>query len=333
MSHLIALVTGATGCVGPSVVRALHSAGYSVRTFSLDPPPVGVLPPEAEVRIGDITDPAAVREAMVGVETVIHLAALLHILDSSPSLTESYEKVNVRGTASVVEAAAAAGAQRLVFFSTISVYGSRCKGPLTEESPASPDTEYARTKLDAERIVLAATRPDGTAIGTVLRLAAAYGPRIKGNYLRLLHALARGRFIPIGDGTNRRTLIFDRDVATAAVLAARHPAAPRRIFNVTDGRFHTMGEIIASICQALGRKPPRLRIPEKPARWAAGLLQDAARLAGRNPPVTRATVDKYTEDLAVSGDRIRRELGFVADYNLTRGWQETVDEMRRSDDL
>jgi UDP-glucose 4-epimerase len=94
---------------------------------------------------------------------------------------------------------------------------------LDENSPVQPDTFYAQTKLAAEKIVLNARGAGGQPLGTVLRLGAVYGSRIKGNYERLTHALARHRFIPIGNGSNRRTLIYDQDVASAAVLALQHP--------------------------------------------------------------------------------------------------------------
>ena len=114
-----------------------------------------------------------------------------------------------------------------------------------------PDTFYARTKLSAEQIVLNARGADDQPLGTVLRLGAVYGSRIKGNYERLTHALARHRFIPIGSGPNRRTLVYDKDVGRAAALSVTHPAAAGRVFNVTDGEFHTLNEIIESICSFL----------------------------------------------------------------------------------
>ena len=190
------LVTGATGAVGPSVVWALHLAGYRIRTLSLDPIHLGILPDGVEFLSGDITDSAAAQSAMEGVEVVIHLAALLHITNPPPTLLEKYEKINVGGTANVVKAAVEAGVKRLVFFSTIAVYGNSNDQILTEDTPAKPDTFYARTKLAAERIVLDAKRADGQPLGTVLRFASIYGPRIKGSYERLVQALARGRFIP-----------------------------------------------------------------------------------------------------------------------------------------
>ena len=327
------LVTGATGAVGPRVVASLVEAGYGIRTISLDSPPPGLWPASIETQIGDITDYSVVQGAMRGIDAVIHLAALLHIVNPHPDLQPEYERVNVGGTAIVVEAARQAGVGRIVFFSTIAVYGGSAGGILTEDSPPRPDSFYAQTKLAAERIVLAAKRADGRPLGTVLRLGAVYGARIKGDYRRLLLALARGRFAPIGPGTNRRTLVYDGDVARGALLTVRHPDAAGRIFNVTDGQFHTMNGIIKTLCNALGRRPPRLALPVGPVRCLTGVLEDCARSCGLRSPIVRAMVDKYTEDVAVDGQRFRRQIGFVPQYDLTAGWRETVAEMRQAGDL
>jgi nucleoside-diphosphate-sugar epimerase len=324
------LITGATGAVGPRVVAALHDAGYRIRTLSIDSPPDGVWPDGIEARIGDITDPATVQLAVQDMDGVIHLAALLHIVNPPPELQEKYERINVGGTATIVEAARQLGVKRLVFFSTIAVYGASSGGVLTEDSPLHPDSFYAQTKVEAEQIVLAAKREDGTPLGTVLRLGAVYGSRIKGNYQRLLLALARSRFLPIGRGENRRTLVHDKDVAGAALLVLEHPDAAGKVFNVSDGEFHTLSNIISTMCQALGRKPPGLSLPTGLVRCGAGIIEDAARLTGFSPPIARATIDKYTEDVAVDSRRIQKELGFKPLYDLATGWKETVQEMRRA---
>lgn len=323
------LITGATGALGPSVVDALYRAGHTIRTFSLDIPRPGLLPMPTETYIGDIVTDSAVRATMVNVDIVVHLAALLHIVNPSPDLYLQYKKVNVEGTRIVVEAALKAGVQRLVFFSTIAVYGYGQGRLLTEDSIPHPDTFYAETKLAAEQIVLAARRADGQPLGVVLRLGAVYGARIKGNYQRLVHALARNRFLPIGKGENRRTLVYDKDVARAVLLAVQHPAAAGRVYNVTDGEVHTVHEINQAICTALGRKPPGVYLPVAPVRAVAGVVEDAARLLHRQSPIGRATIDKYTEDVAVDGQRIQTELGFRPAYDLSAGWADAIQEMRR----
>jgi nucleoside-diphosphate-sugar epimerase len=106
-----------------------------------------------------------------------------------------------------------------------------------------------------------------------------------------------------------------------------------RIFNVTDGKFHTLKDIIESICFALGRKPPRLCLPVGPIRGLADLVEKGSNAIGIKPPVSKAMIDKYTEDIAVDGSLIQKELGFVPQYDLKTGWEEIIKEMRRSEAL
>ena len=232
--------------------------------------------------------------------------------------------VSVEGTRVLVEEALAAGVRRLVYFSTVSVYGPTGREPVDETASPHPDTTYPETKLRAEEIVLSSRKPDsGDPIGVVLRMAAVYGPRMKGNYATLVEALERGRFLPVGNGSNLRTLVYDRDAVRAAILAAEHPAAAGRVYNVSDGDVHSLNDIVAAICEALGRRPPGLAVPLPAARGAA-MLGDAAMAVAGRPRRLVAAVDKLVESVAVSSDRIQRELGFRPEYDLRRGWRETV---------
>ena len=332
-SRSLVLVTGATGAVGPRVVIAFQNAGFSIRTLSIDKPPTGIWGSDVEVIIGDITDASVVMSAMKGVDVVIHLAAILHIANPPPTLQEKYERINVGGTSNIVEAAIQAGVKRILYFSTIAVYGRSNGQVLTEDSLPNPDTLYAKTKLTAEKIVLEANNANGQPIGTILRLGAVYGSRIKGNYRRLLQSLARGLFISIGNGSNRRTLIYDKDVARAALLACEHQDAGGKIFNISDGKEHTLNEIISAMCIALGRNKPCFSLPLGPVRFTAGMIEDISRWMGCRPPIMRASVDKYTEDVSVDSRRSQQELGFVPMYDLVSGWKNTVDELRQSGEL
>ena len=215
-----------------------------------------------------------------------------------------------------------------MFFSTIAVYGQTRREIVSEDSPACPDTYYAKTKLAAEHIVLNARRADGQLLGTVLRLGAVYGSRVKANYLRLVQALSRKWFIPIGKGMNRRTLVYDKDVAKATMIAMQHPAAAGKIYNVTDGQFHSVNEIIKAICQVLGRKSPKFYLHLRPVKMAANLADGIVGLVGLSSPGLKDALSKYCEDVAVDGSRIMRELGFIPEYDLWEGWKETIQEMR-----
>jgi len=322
VTRRVALVTGATGAVGPAVVAAL-SKTYDVRTFSRQPPPTGLFATPVTPFTGDVADADALGRAARGAEVIVHLAALLHIVDPPASLRAEYERVNVRGTAAVIEAAKAEGVSRVVLMSTIAVYGYSARGRLDEDSSLHPETFYGETKLSAERVALAARRPDGSPLATVLRSAAVYGPRVKGNYDRLVRALARRRFVPIGRGDNLRTLVFDQDLASATALAAMHPAGAGRVYNVSDGTPHPLREIIAAICAALGRRPPRWHAPVGPVRLA---LRAASVVDRRLPRM----LEKYLEEIAVDASRIQAELGFRPVTPLVDGWRAVVAEMRRT---
>ena len=112
-----------------------------------------------------------------------------------------------------------------------------------------------------------------------------------------------------------------------------HPQAGGKIYNVSDGEFHTLNDIISTICKALGRKPPFLSLPIRPVRIAAGIVGEVTKILGLPSPISRATIDKYVEDVAVDGRRIQNELGFRPRYDLAMGWEETVEEMRALGEL
>ena len=288
-----------------------------------------MLPSDVDARVGDVCDSQAVRSAVAGVDVVVHLAALLHQFGDSAGLGPEYERVNVGGTENVVRAATAEGVGRVVFLSTIAVDGPTSGQLIDENTPARPATIYGQTKLAAEQAVLSATS-GGKPIGTVLRAAAVYGSRVKGNYRRLAltyrAAPVRSRWVR----SNRRTVVHDRDLAIAAVLAASHPGAVGAVFNVSDGRIHTLADIIGAIYRAIGRRPPRFRVPLGMVRAATSVSEKAARLVGLHPPITKSLLEKYTEDVAVEATLIQRTLGFAPSVDLESGWQQTMAALRNA---
>jgi nucleoside-diphosphate-sugar epimerase len=275
----------------------------------------------------DITDREALISAMDGVNAVVHLAALLHATRPPLPSEAEYRRINVEGAVAVFAAAQSQGVKRVVFTSTIAVYGSARSGAVDEETAAAPDTPYSRSKYEAETELRRCAERSRSPDAVVLRLAAVYGPGIKGNYDRLVRTIARRRFVPVGTGTNRRTLVYEDDAARAVVVAASHPAAGGRTFNVVGG-VHTVAEITGAIAAALGRRPPLFSVPLPAARLAVSAIESLGAAAGYRSPVTRAALDKYTEDLAVRGERIRHDLGFAPQVALLEGWRRTIASMR-----
>ena len=322
------LITGATGALGPAVIRAFRADRWRIRTLSRTPPAPRTAAAAHQHVAADIEDVAALRRAMTGADAVVHMAALLHVFDRQSSLSNEYRRVNVQGTSAVMAAARDASVPQVVALSSIAVYGTQAR-TADEVTVPAPDTPYGVTKLAAEEEALRAVGADGTPLAVVLRLAAVYGPSVKGNYERLVRALARRRFVQVGTGDNARTLVFEDDAAQAILLAASRPDAKRGTFNVTDGQIHTVRQIIAAISEALGRRPPRLSVPEGLAVIAASTLDRTFKLAGRTSPVTKGTLDKYLEHVAVSGRKMQDALGYRPRWTLSDGWRHTVEELRR----
>jgi nucleoside-diphosphate-sugar epimerase len=304
------------------VVARLLADDRRVRVFSRHARPLPDAPGRVEAMTGDVGNPAAVARAVDGAEWVLHLAGLLHVQPAPPSLAAEYERVNHGGARVVADACARAGVRRLVLFSTVAVYGDTGPEGVDEDTPPRPITDYAASKLRGEGAVLACDGEGGLR-ATVLRFAAVYGPHVKANYARLARSIARRRFVPIGAGRNRRTLVHEADVAEAAVLAASHPAAAGRVYNVTDGGVHRLAEILEAIAAASGRRLPPLRVPVAAARAAATVVDGALSLVGRGPRVG-PMIEKYGEEVVVRGERIQRELGFRPRFDLASGWRDAM---------
>ncbi|HKW01825.1 MAG TPA: NAD-dependent epimerase/dehydratase family protein [Vicinamibacterales bacterium] len=308
-------MTGATGAVGPAVANRL-ARDASVVALARHTPASGALASAVRFESADLLDSRAaqlVRDA----DVVCHLAAKLHVNDPGASLRAEYERTNVEATKRLVDATPPAS--RFIFFSTIDVYGPTPPGVIADEgTPPQPRSLYGETKLQAEQAVLA--HPGGL----VLRMAAVYGPRVKANYARLVRALELHRYISIGPGDNKRTLIYEDDVAEAAAVVASAAALPSRLYNLTDGAVHSVREIVDAISGALDRRPPRGSLPAPMIRGAASVLDATLRLVGRRSPVTPQMIDKLQENVAVSGARLPRESAFSPRVDLAAGWRAAI---------
>jgi UDP-glucose 4-epimerase len=284
------------------------------------------LPAGVKVALGDLSDPATVARALIGVDVVHHLAGAAHRSGSDANLVELFERVNVTGTRNLARAAYAAGIPRVVIYSTIAVYGpSHADETMDESSPVRPVGPYALSKARAED---AARNELGTKATTV-RLAAVIGPHMKANYKALVQTIAHGWFIPVGPLSNRRTVVCETDVGNAAVLLGRADAAAGKVFNVTDGRVHTLREIADAIATAANRRLPRWNMPLAPMFGLARAVE-LARYLGVPLPSVRALLDKYVEDVAVNGDRIQHELGFQPSDDLHACFRAAIDAERGS---
>ena len=229
------LVTGAAGYIGGALLAHLadrHLLVHALDSFLYGNAPADARPTTVAIQRGDIRDRATVEAALTGVSRVVHLAAIV----GDPAcalLPDLAQAVNVDATARLLELARAAGVRQFIFASTCSVYGAS-GAEITEESPLNPVSHYARTKIAAEQLVLAADSPEMRT--TVLRFATLYGlaPRLRFDLVANLLAAraARGLPIAIHGGQNWRPFLHVADSAAAIghVLSAPNPLTG--LFNV-----------------------------------------------------------------------------------------------------
>ncbi len=219
---------------------------------------------------------------MPGVDAVVHLAALAHERASVFERAGDYESlraVNALGTEGLARAAAAAGIKRFLFVSTIGVFGEETAGvPFDEESPAAPQSLYATSKLEAERLLHAVATESGLEV-TILRPTLVYGAGNAGNMLRLLRLIARGWPLPFGGVANRRSLTSVENLVSAITGLLQHPQAAGT-FVVCDPTPVSTPELIRYLAAGMECNARLFACP--PA-----LLRAAGRMAGQHDAMRR----------------------------------------------
>jgi nucleoside-diphosphate-sugar epimerase len=313
------VVTGAAGFLGREVVRQALAAGFPVRALVRRAPPLED-PLPVEYRAGDLLEPGTLKGALSGASAVVHAAGRAHLFrgESTPG---QLSRDNPEAAAAVVRAAKEAGAVRVVLASSISVYGpARDPRERDESAPLGPTSAYAASKLEAERRACEIAAGAGAPRLVILRLATLYGPRDPGNVRRLIRAIDRGRFVAIGDGSTRKSLLAVSDAALACLAAIGMPEGAESgpgVYNVAAAPC-TMGEVVGLIYRHLGRALPRLRVPA-PLALALARVARAAGMAG-----AAESVEKLLRDDAFSGARFSAAAGWRPRVSLGEGLREEV---------
>lgn len=313
-------VTGGTGFVGAAVVQQASAMGYHVRALSRGAP--GGSPADEHV-MADILDSGALGEAMNGVDAVVHAAGLAHVHSATPATDQQFESINHAGARNVAHAAAAAGVRDYVLVSSVSVYG-RSDEPRDEDATCRPDSAYGWSKLRAEQATIEAV--SGSRMNLcIVRLATVYGEGDPGNVGRLIRAIVRGRFVWLGDGSNRKSLIYRDDAAAACLLALRQRESWPPL-NVTAPAV-TMNELVATIADSVGRRVPGIRIPAALGRACAAIGHTIA----PRGPVTRAAgaIEKWLGHDEYDGRRFEAATGFRPAVELREGIAREVRWLQR----
>ena len=307
-----ALVTGATGKVGHSVARALLERGDDVRVLVRNPGrAAAVLPPGVEAVRGDVTEPTTVERAAAGCELVFNAMGLPEQWFADADI---FDRVNARGTATVVRAAAAAGARRVVHTSTIDVFHAE-RGTEFDETVVADypkGTAYERSKQRAEELALAAAAEAGIEL-VIVNPAAVYGPGPPSSA-----SVEQGLLRPVVDGRRSAVpllppgglpLVYSTGLATGQLLAAAR-GIPGERYILCDGQmsFRELAETTVRLA-GRGKVPAVMPVPVATAISAAG--EAASRVLRKPPLLPKGQLHFFLWNARPVSAKARRELGWV----------------------
>jgi nucleoside-diphosphate-sugar epimerase len=243
------LVTGATGFIGRHLIQRLIQDEHHLRALVRPQTDASWLEKlGVEIVRGDIRDYAATERATANCELVFHLAAKTEALELP---RKAVQAVNVKGTSNVARAAVQAGVNRIVFCSSVGVYGRVIKNlAIDEKTEVKPDSPYGESKVLAERIVLSHHERDGLPV-VVTRLTTVFGPGAVG-WLGLFQAIASGRFRLIGSGNNHHHLADVSDAVEGLALCGYGNRAEGRTYIIAGSRPVQLRELAQMIAEEVG---------------------------------------------------------------------------------
>jgi dihydroflavonol-4-reductase len=307
-----ALVTGASGFVGSAVARKLVERGWTVKLLARPSSNTRNLEEiDAEVVHGDLRDPQSYAHALKGIDDVFHVAADYRLWVPDPS--EMYRS-NVDGSVALIRAAAAAGASRIVYTSSVAVLGLKGDGTVSnEDAPvtvADMIGHYKRSKFLAEEAVRKATAEEGLPV-VIVNPSTPIGPRdVKPTPTGRIVVQAANRQMPAYVDTGLNVAHVD-DVAEGHLLAHAHGRVGERY--ILGGENLTLQQILAKIAELTGGRPPRIKLPTTAVLPIAFGAELAARIArGWEPFATVDGVRMARKKMFFSHEKASRELGYKA---------------------
>ena len=313
------LVTGAAGFIGSHLVERLLADGHEVRALIryTSRGSAGFLSPIAQTRpaqlvitAGDIRDPAAVRDSMVGVSAVLHLGALIGIPYSYLHPLDTLQN-NLTGTVNVLTAARELGTELVVHTSTSEVYGTARSVPIGEDHPLQAQSPYAASKIAADKLVESYVNSYGLPC-TTIRPFNTYGPRQSARAVipTIISQGLAGTEISLGNLQPTRDFTFVSDTVDGFVKALESPAAIGRTVNLGTSSEISIGNLAELILGLLGVR--------------GSVVEDGHRVRRTGSEVERLVAD----------NRLARELlGWTPLVGLEEGLAQTIAWVRANPGL
>jgi GlcNAc-P-P-Und epimerase len=291
-------VIGGAGFIGLRLAERLVAKGHRVRVGDLREAAID----GAEFVRCDITDRESVDTFVRGLDVVFNLAAE-HRDDVRP--VERYALVNIEGSRNVCHAAKAHGIRRIVFTSSVAVYGLPA-GPVSEDAPCAPFNEYGRTKLLAEELYRAWSAEDHGRTLVVVRPTVVFGEGNRGNVYNLAHQVAAGRFVMVGNGRNRKSMAYVENVADFLIHVLSITGGTHT-FNYADGPDFDMNALVSTMRERLGKRPGiPFRVPYSVGKALGRAADTITDFTGKSLPFSSVRVEKFCASTQVVSERARQ---------------------------
>ena len=297
-----ALLTGSSGYIGSQLTGRLSRNGYTVRGVDRDAREVDGL---SSFVHGDLCEGEEAREAVQGVDQILHLAAAKGDWGISE---EEYYRDNLEATRNVIEAGVEAGVKDWVFYSTVSTLGPHHE-PVGEDADFNAINPYGASKAEAEELFHQLAEDDPEARVLIIRPSVVYGSGNppSTNIYRLIDAIYNRRFAMVGPGDAIKSTSYIENLLAATLFLMERMERGVQTYIYVDEPALTTGTLVERIYKLLGKSPPSWHIPLSVASPVATVSDWAADLTGIDFPITAARIEKFNRSTNFDASKIRGE--------------------------
>ena len=312
------VMIGASGFVGTRLIDLLRAEGANYEIRNIDLQQSHFFPEVTE--LGDVRDREGMRRALKGADAVVLLAAQ-HRDDVSP--VSLYYDTNVGGMESTLEAMEANGVKRLVFFSSVAVYGLNKKNP-NEEHEADPFNHYGKSKWQAEEVARKwyESHPDWNI--DIVRPTVIFGERNRGNVYHLLRQISSGKFLMVGKGENKKSMAYVGNIVAFVKYMLENVTEGYNVFNYIDKPDNNMNQLVDHVSRVLGKHIPSTHFPYFMGMAGGYCFDLLAKLTGKKLTISSVRVKKFCATTQFDATKAH-SCGFKAPYTLDEGLARTLE--------
>lgn len=311
-------ILGGSGFVGTRLIELLKEQPHKYDCRNID-----LLPSHFHndiTSIGDVRDKNQMIKELKGSDLVILLAAQ-HRDDVSP--VSLYYDTNVEGMKTVLEAMEGNGVKRLLFFSSVAIYGLNKDNP-DENFTADPFNHYGKSKWQAEQVLQNwfKIHPDWNI--DVIRPTVIFGERNRGNVYNLLKQIASGRFLMIGKGNNYKSMAYVGNIVAFVNYLIDNMSVGYNVFNYIDKPDKNMTDLVSTVSKVLGKKIPSFHIPYWLGKIGGYGFDLLAKISGKKLSVSSIRVKKFCATTKFDSSKAHSS-GFKAPFTIEDGLKRTLE--------